>query len=850
MTYRNDSGLTRPPPSGSSAVEGNRGHLASPAELLLRLTGTVQGVGFRPFVFRLAQQLGVRGWVRNDVHGVELRLSASRETLDDFLLALRTELPPAATIDAVVVQPRALLGAAPPVPVDGTFAILESPADTASNRDVAVTPDLALCEDCRSELLDPANRRYGYAFTNCTNCGPRYSIVRELPYDRPRTTMAGFAMCPECEREYLSPADRRFHAQPNACPVCGPHAELWDNTGAVLATHGEAITRVSAELRAGRIVALKGIGGFHLLADAVNEAAVRELRQRKHRQEKPFAVMFPALGALRAVAEVPEEAAALLTSPAVPIVLVRKRVPANLGDDSGGWAGPPSERTARRSVPTVLAPSVAPNNPWIGALLPYSPLHLLLLEAFGGPVVATSGNLSEEPLCTDEHEALRRLSGIADIFLVHNRPIARPVDDSVVRFVSADDGPPGLSSERTARRSVPTPILLRRARGYAPTPFTLPVDSDPPPMLCLGGHLKNTVAVSAGRRLTLSPHLGDLGNAAATEAFERAIALLTQLYGREPELVVHDAHPDYHSTLHAPRLGRPTVAVQHHLAHVLACLLEHGGGPDRVLGVAWDGTGYGDDGTIWGSEFLLVDRPAHTATRFAHLRPFRLPGGDAAAREPRRSAFALLHEAGRARPPGAPGEWTARRSVPTLGFSEAESALLTSMLEKDVNSPLTTSAGRLFDGVAALLGLQRRNNFEAQAAMALEFAADGARNVPPLSFTLRDSPATGAACEIDWEPALDALASTVAAPTPELAAAFHAGLAEAIVAVARRAGVGTVALTGGCFQNARLVTESVARLHGAGFTVLLHRDLPPNDNAIAAGQALAAAWGITRTTPP
>jgi len=395
----------------------------------------------------------------------------------------------------------------------------------------------------------------------------------------------------------------------------------------------------------------------------------------------------------------------------------------------------------------------------------------------------------------------------------------------------------------------PFPILLRRARGYAPSPFALPVDTDPPAMLCLGGHLKNTVAVTAGRSLVLSPHIGDLGNAAATESFERTIALLTQLYGREPELVVHDAHPDYHSTLHAQRLGRTTVAVQHHLAHVLACLLEHGGGPDRVLGVAWDGTGYGDDGTIWGSEFLLVDRPARTATRFAHLRPFHLPGGDAAAREPRRSAFALLYEAGHHSAPLRVGPNA------TLGFTEAESALLTSMLEKGVNSPLTTSAGRLFDGVAALLGLQLRNNFEAQTAMALEFAADGIREAAPLPFPLRDvvrrggtTAVSSASCEIDWEPAVRILAGAAPDHTAEFAAAFHTGLAEAIVAVAERAGVGTVALTGGCFQNARLVAASASRLRAAGFTVLLHRDLPPNDNALAAGQALAAAWGITRTT--
>ncbi|HZL45371.1 MAG TPA: carbamoyltransferase HypF [Opitutaceae bacterium] len=792
------------------------------------VTGTVQGVGFRPFVARLAARLGVCGWVRNDGHGVTIRARAPASVLEDFAVRLRSEVPPAARIAAVTSIPVAEIDRAAEAPGPG-FVIVPS-ASSETPPTAAVTPDLALCDDCRRELFDATDRRHGYPFINCTNCGPRYSILHELPYDRRHTTMAGFRMCPVCQREYEDPADRRYHAQPNACPACGPQVELLDGAGRSLASRDAALAMAAEALCAGRIVAVKGLGGFHLMVDAANEAAVGELRRRKHREEKPLAVMFPSVDALRAAALVDDEQCRLLSSPAAPIVLVRRRP----GVDPTGDPPAASRRSRReerdQSGPDELprlAESVAPANPWVGALLPYTPLHVLLLEKVGRALVATSGNLSEEPLCTDNAEAQRRLAGIADLFLMHDRPIARPVDDSVVR------------------RAAGTQVVLRRARGFAPSPFALPSDIGPAePLLCVGGHLKNTVAVTAGNNVVLSPHIGDLSNPVSMDAFRRTVALLGSLYGGRVSRVVCDAHPDYASTRYAQTLGLPVTTVQHHLAHVLACLLEHGGGPERVLGVAWDGTGYGSDGTVWGGEFIVVDRKTRTAQRVASLLPFRLPGGEAAVREPRRSALGLLHEVcGRDQTRLAP---LAR----SLGFGESEIAILLSMLDRDIQVPMTTSAGRLFDGVASLLGMRQRCSFEGQAAMEVEFAADtGSQEEAGLIMPIIEL-GERKFWQIDWRPAVAEIrATTGKVPAGLLAARFHAGLARGIVEVAMRVGIQTVVLSGGCFQNARLLDQTSKTLRAAELDVLCHRDLPPNDGGLAAGQALGALWDITSVSP-
>ncbi|MEX2044302.1 MAG: carbamoyltransferase HypF, partial [Opitutus sp.] len=513
------------------------------ADRLIVVSGTVQGVGFRPFVARLARRLGLRGWVRNDADGVTVRVIGPPAGIEAFSRRLRTGAPPAARV--VTIRRRAPRRSDGPPPGGSGFVILASEAD-AEARTAAIVPDLALCDECRCELGTPGNRRHAYPFINCTNCGPRYSIIERPPYDRERTTMAAFRMCPSCEREFRDPEDRRYHAQPNACPECGPHVVLTDGAGRVLAGRAKAITAAAQALQEGKIVAVKGLGGFHLMVDAANEGAVRELRRRKHREEKPLAVMFPSLEALRLAVKAGAEEVRHLLSAAAPIVLLRRRAGA------------------------AIAGEVAPGNPWIGALLPYTPLHVLLLEAVGRPVVATSGNLSEEPLCTDDGEARGRLGDIADLFLGHNRPIAQPVDDSVVRIVGNEL------------------VVLRRARGFAPAPIRLPRDArGKEALLCVGGHLKNTVAVSVGREVVLSPHVGDLGNPMAVAAFRRATELLGALHGRAFERVACDLHPDYASTRFAESLGLPVVPVQHHLAHILACLLEHGGGPPR--GSAWLG---------------------------------------------------------------------------------------------------------------------------------------------------------------------------------------------------------------------------------------------------------------------
>jgi len=750
---------------------------AAPRERVeLKVRGRVQGVGFRPYAYRQAAAFGLAGWVVNTPQGATLEVEGPPDAVAGFVDALTSELPAPATIDRI--EKRTL----PPTGESG-FTIRESAL--AGDRSATVLPDIATCEECLAEIADPANRRHRYPFTNCTHCGPRYSIIADLPYDRARTTMAGFVMCADCRAEYEDASDRRFHAEPNACPRCGPQLALRDTSGVALAIGDDALSTAADAIRDGKIVAVKGLGGFHLMVDARNEDAVARLRQHKNREEKPFAVMFLSMAAIEAVADVSPVEATLLESRERPIVLVRKRR-------------------------DTLAYTVAPGNPLVGAILPYTPLHHLLLGDLGFPVVATSGNRSDEPIVTDETEALARLSGIADVFLVHDRPIVRPVDDSVARVVAG------------------RPMLLRRARGYAPSPIAVVL---PPGILAAGGHLKATVALTTEAGVVISQHLGDLDAVEARDAYDRAIADLTRLHATEPNRVGRDLHPDYHSTRAAERLGAPVVAVQHHLAHVASCMAEHGLGPP-LLGVAWDGTGDGGDGTVWGGEFLRVAEDGWH--RVVHLRPFRLPGGEAAVREPRRAAFSLLHEIfGR-------NALEMTDLAPIAAFTAKERATLAAMIDRGLNAPVTTSAGRLFDAVAALLGLRQRSTYEGQAAMELEWAAETANaTAKPLAFLLR----AGAPPILDWEPVVRAILADRAAgvATGEIAAAFHRGLALAIAEVAATIGEETVVLTGGCFQNAVLTEATVAALRAAGATPVWHEQVPPNDGGLALGQAYWAA---------
>ncbi len=754
------------------------------ARLVVR--GAVQGVGFRPFVFRLATELALDGWVQNTGRGVLIEVQGLRERLHAFLERLRSELPPNAalqSVETVFLDPVALVG----------FEIRSSAAGDAT--EAIVLPDLATCADCLHEVFDPADRRYRYPFTNCTNCGPRFTIVEELPYDRPRTTMKRFVMCARCQREYDDPRDRRFHAQPNACPDCGPSLALWDAVGSELAVREEALVGAVTALREGGIVAVHGLGGFHLTCRADDERAVAELRRRKHRDEKPLAVMFANLDDLARACEVSPAEARALRSPQAPIVLLERRA----------------------SAP--VAPNVAPGNPSLGAMLPTTPLHHLLLRDLGRAVVATSGNRSDEPICIEGTEAVRRLAGIADLFLVHDRPIARHVDDSVVRVM--------LDRE----------LVLRRSRGHAPLPVPLgPEVVAAEPLLAVGAHLKSAVALAQGSNVFVSQHIGDLETAEALAAFRGVITSLTRLYRAVPRMVVTDLHPDYLSTQHAAALGGDRLAVQHHFAHVAACRLENQlTGP--VLGVAWDGTGLGTDGTSWGGEFLRTDGASFT--RVASLRPYRLPGGDAAAREPRRAALALLHACFGA----------ALHELSELethrAFAASELATLLDALTKGVHSPVTPSAGRLFDAVASLAGVRQRSSFEGQAAMELEWACDDdLSHAYPLPLVPWSGPHGVDAPErmADWEPAMraivDDLRRSVRAST--VAARFHAAMAEAIVDVARWAGEERVVLSGGCFQNRVLTERAVARLRAEGFRPYWHQRVPPNDGGIALGQIAVA----------
>jgi hydrogenase maturation protein HypF len=767
-----------------------------------QIRGIVQGVGFRPFVFRTAERHALGGWIRNDSDGVVIEVQGRPGTLEEFIVEVRTQAPALARIDAVALVEQRY----DERPVE-CFEIQVS--ERSAQAGTLISPDTCVCEDCLRELLDPGDRRYRYPYINCTNCGPRYSIIRGVPYDRAMTTMAAFAMCERCEREYHDVHDRRFHAQPTACWECGPRVALWDpRTGPI--SSPEPVRDTVGLLREGAIVAVKGIGGYHLMVDARNEEAVAQLRRRKRREEKPFAVMSPTLEAVRAYALVEEHEAELLTSLARPIVLVRKR--SDGAEEAGG------DRSK-------LAAGVAPGNRRYGAMLAYTPLHHLLFQGGFDALVATSGNVSDEPIAFRDKDALARLAGIADAFLIGDREIFTRVDDSIVRAVFLGDPP---------ARSEASPI--RRARGYTPQPVRSPFEL--PPLLGVGPELKSTICLSRGQQLFLSHHIGDLKNEATMRSFEHAIEHLSMVLEVAPEAIAHDMHPGYLSTRFALAQERlPTVAVQHHHAHMAACMCEHGL-TEPVIGVIFDGTGYGPDGNIWGGEFLVGDYAGFE--RAAHLRYFRLPGSDRAVEEPYRVALSLLREAHEGSFEGV--------DLPVVGErSPQEREVFERMLQTGVRSPLTSSMGRLFDGVAALIGVRERSRYEAQAAIELEQLVAPGSTGRPLPWGLCGGEEWP--WQVDPAPMVRELVREMRhreITAAQLSLRFHCTVVDMVLgtclAIHERTGLQRVVLSGGVFQNEFLLRGCHAALGEAGFAVHAHRLVPANDGGVALGQAVVAGW--------
>lgn len=754
--------------------------------------GAVQGVGFRPFIYRLATQLQLHGWVLNSSQGVFIEVEGMEENLNTFLLRLNREKPQRAIIQSLEFSFLDSAG------YEG-FDIKES--EEGREKTALVLSDISTCHECLDEIFDSTDRRFLYPFTNCTNCGPRFTLIEAIPYDRPNTSMRIFNMCPNCEYEYREPLDRRFHAQPNACPACGPALELWSPEGEIISGGKSALVDAAQAVKFGRILALKGLGGFHLIVDARSEEAVSRLRERKRREEKPFAVMFPSLDSVKGCCEVSSFEERLLISPESPIVLL-KRVGTHCD---------------------LLSPNVAPNNLYLGVMLPYTPLHHILMREIGFPVVATSGNLKDEPIVTDEKEALVRLWGIADLFLVHNRPIVRHVDDSIVRII--------LGRE----------VILRRARGYAPLPVRRNTSQTMPKILGVGAHLKNTVAISINDQVFISQHIGDLETHEAYEAFQRVIEDFKKLYEFEPDMIACDMHPGYISTRYAKSLGLPIIEVQHHHAHVAACMAENELN-GTVLGVSWDGTGYGTDGTIWGGEFLLSNYMSFN--RVCHFRTFRIPGGEGAIREPRRTALGLLYEIF--------GEEFVKEDIPLLrAFSEEEIRILAQMVRKGINSPLTSSVGRIFDAVAALIGLRQRVSFEGQAAMEIEYVTrSGIESYYPFDIMEKEGfHSTTSPCYIvNWAPMVLSILKDIQERRhiEYISTRFHNTLSEIIIGVSNLLGIEKVVLTGGVFQNRYLTERTYKRLEEEGFKPYVHQRVPPNDGGISFGQIAVASTAVLR----
>jgi hydrogenase maturation protein HypF len=756
----------------------------------IHISGIVQGVGFRPFVYNLALKYKLNGWVKNTSAGVEIKVDGLEEGLRNFIVDLKTSPPPLASIDHVEINfchPNGF----------NKFEILDS--ESIQSAFQPISPDVATCPDCLRELNDPNDRRYRYPFINCTNCGPRFTIIQDIPYDRPNTSMAVFEMCPQCHAEYTNPTNRRFHAQPIACPKCGPHVWLEENPGVGnndIQSNGltgeDAIQRTRKLIQDGRILAIKGLGGFHLACDAMNSDAVGELRHRKLRVEKPFAVMMLDIETVRQHCSVGKAEQDLLESPAHPIILLQRL------DNSR------------------ITSEVAPGQNSIGVMLPYTPLHALLLQKaadYPTVLVMTSGNLSDEPICTDNFSARSQLGRLADAFLMHNRDIYIRTDDSVLRVFKTNTYP------------------IRRSRGYAPFPVLLPKNL--PPVLATGAELKNTFCITNQNYAFLSHHIGDLENYETLISFEKGIIHFESLFRVKPEALACDLHPNYLATRYAlersKRENIPAIQIQHHHAHVASLMAEHGfNGEMQVIGVAFDGTGYGDDGAIWGGEFLVADYSGYQ--RVAHLKYFPLPGGDVSIRQPSRTALSLLYSLGI--------EWD--ESLGTHGdLCESDRTVLLNQLEKKINSPMTSSIGRLFDAAAALAGVRQRINYEAQAA--IEFEALSDPDIDDIyEFEFRQG-------EINPKPAIEALISDIHAGVSQgiVSSKFHNGLAVMVAEVcdqiSKKYGILEVALSGGVWQNITLLQKTLALLEKKGLHGIIHRQLPPNDGGLALGQALIAA---------
>ena len=770
----------------------------------IHITGIVQGVGFRPFVYGLATRLALNGWVRNTSAGVDIEVDGPQGDLEAFLNALRAEAPPLSRIDSFQVDW---------IPVNGfsTFKIVHS--EGKSGDFIPISPDASICPDCLEELFDPGDRRYRYPFINCTNCGPRFTIIKDIPYDRPKTTMGIFEMCPACAAEYDDPLDRRFHAQPVACPDCGPHVwlETKDGVSGENFHKSEAIRETRLLLAQGEIIAIKGLGGFHLACDAANFRAVEELRRRKLRVDKPFALMVPNLKSVLQHCYLNQSERDLLVSRQRPIVILNKR--------------PESS----------IVPQVAPNQTTLGVMLPYTPLHYLLLErepGFPNALVMTSGNLSEEPIATGNDEARQRLGELADAFLMHDRDIHTRCDDSVFRIFNLE--PLEVDSSNSDRQ--PSEIPLRRARGYAPNPVQLRWDM--PPLLATGSELKNTFCLTREKYAFISHHIGDLENYETLRAFEDGIRHYERLFRIEPQAIAYDLHPDYLATRYALERADgeslPAIGVQHHHAHLAACLAENEHPGDRpVIGLSLDGTGFGEDGAIWGGEILLADYVAYE--RLYHLAYVPLPGGDQAIREPWRIALAHLQHAGM--------EW--ERDIPPVIYARKLSTtagdpldLLLRQITNRVNAPLTSSMGRLFDAVSSLLGVRHTVNYEAQAAIELESLADQDES-GTYPFAIEGK-------ILNPSPMFQAMLSDLRAnvPLPTLAGRFHNTLAGLLHRVCQKVrtqtGIEEVALSGGVWQNMTLIKKSIHLLQNDGFTIYLHHQVPTNDGGISLGQAVIA----------